>query len=69
MAFLFTGMTALCLSSNIGYLYGDTLKERFIAGPDVGIRHYCVFSSGVLTLGGRSRIFCHVLFGEFEALL
>lgn len=25
---------------NIGYLYGDTVKEQFIAGPDGGVKYF-----------------------------
>lgn len=25
---------------NIGYLYGDTVKEQFIAGPEIGARYF-----------------------------
>ena len=28
------------VGANIGYLYGDNVKEQFIAGPEVGIKHF-----------------------------
>lgn len=28
------------LGANIGYLYGDTVKEQFIAGPELGVKYF-----------------------------
>jgi len=28
------------LGANIGYLYGDTVKEQFIAGPEGGVKYF-----------------------------
>ncbi len=28
------------LGVNLGYLYGDSVKEQFIAGPEAGIKHF-----------------------------
>jgi hypothetical protein len=28
------------LGANIGYLYGDTVKEQFIAGPEAGVKYF-----------------------------
>jgi hypothetical protein len=34
------GNTRPFVGANIGYLYGDNVKEQFIAGPEVGIKHF-----------------------------
>ena len=36
--FLNMGRFKPFVGANLGYLYGDTVKEQFIAGPDVGAR-------------------------------
>jgi len=28
------------LGANIGYLYGDTVEEQFIAGPEAGVKYF-----------------------------
>jgi hypothetical protein len=28
------------LGGNIGYVYGDTVEEQFIAGPEVGVKYF-----------------------------
>jgi len=38
--FLNLGRCKPFVGANLGYLYGDTVKEQFIAGPDVGVRHF-----------------------------
>ena len=38
--FLNVGRCKPFVGANLGYLYGDTVKEQFIAGPDVGVRHF-----------------------------
>lgn len=38
--FLNVGRCKPFVGVNLGYLYGDTVKEQFIAGPNVGVRHF-----------------------------
>lgn len=33
---------------NIGYLYGDTVKEQFIAGPDGGVKYFVNHTTSIL---------------------
>jgi outer membrane protein W len=35
-----TGRVKPFVGANIGYLYGDNVKEQFIAGPEVGIKTF-----------------------------
>ena len=45
-----TGRFAPYIGANIGYIYGDVVKNQFIAGPNVGVRYF-VNDTTFLTLG------------------
>lgn len=37
------------LGANIGYLYGDTVREQFIAGPEAGVKFFVNDTTFILT--------------------
>ncbi len=45
-----TGRAAPYIGANIGYIYGDVVRDQFIAGPNVGIRYF-INDTTFLTLG------------------
>jgi hypothetical protein len=45
-----TGRTAPYVGANVGYVYGDAIRNQFIAGPNVGVRHF-INDTTFLTLG------------------
>lgn len=38
------------IGANVGYIYGDTVEETFIAGPEAGIKYYALPSTFIVGL-------------------
>jgi len=38
------------VGANLGYLYGDTVEEQFVAGPQVGIKYFANSTTFILGL-------------------
>jgi hypothetical protein len=36
------------IGANIGYLYGDTVEEQFVAGPQVGVKYFANSTTFIL---------------------